>query len=367
MNISFNINFYTEWGQTLYIVGSIPELGSWNIEQAKEMQYVDDGNWKLNLELPAKNIHLEYRYFVKENNQIRFEEWMRNHDLLIKKNQESCYILDHWQNRTQNTAFYSSAFSKSWIAFSRSNKSKQKLKSGKKITIQVSAPLLDQNESLVLSGNQKITGNWDINKAPILSCSQYPIWEIELESENIQFPVEYKFCIINNQNKSLVRWEQGENRILNIPSFEENKITIIAGLHFREEVKWKCVGLSIPVFSLRSESSFGIGDFSDLLKIVDWAKMTSQKIIQILPINDTTMTHTYSDSYPYNSISISALHPLYININELGELNNSKRNRFYQSKQKELNQLSQVDYEQVDRWKWNFFREIFEQIGRAHV
>ena len=364
MNVSFNINFHTKWGQTLYIVGSIPELGNWNLEQAKEMQCVDKGNWNLNLELPSKNINLEYRYFVKENNQIRFEEWTRNHDLSINKLQESYYILDHWQNRSQNTTYYSSAFSNSWFAFSRDNKSKQKLKSEKKIILKVSAPLLDRNESVILSGNQEITGNWDIHKAQVLLCRQYPIWEIELDSENIQFPFEYKFCIINNQNKSLVRWEEGENRTLNIPSLKETEIVIVAGLHFQaEEPNRKCVGLSIPVFSLKSENSFGIGDFGDLLKIVDWAKMTSQKIIQILPINDTTMTHTYTDSYPYNSISICALHPLYINIDELGKLNDSKRNRFYQTKQKELNQLSQIDYEQVDQWKWNFFREIFEQEG----
>jgi 4-alpha-glucanotransferase len=119
--------------------------------------------------------------------------------------------------------------------------------------------------------------------------------------------------------------------------------------------------LVIPVFSLRSEKSFGIGDFGDLHRIVDWVKQTDQKIIQILPINDTTMTHTWMDSYPYNAISIYALHPLYLDLNAMGELNDEKRNEYYQKKQIELNALTAVDYEQVDRFKWEFFRELYEQ------
>ena len=48
--------------------------------------------------------------------------------------------------------------------------------------------------------------------------------------------------------------------------------------------------IAIPVFSLKSEKSFGVGDFGDLKRMVDWAVNTRQKVIQILPINDTTMT-----------------------------------------------------------------------------
>ena len=55
---------------------------------------------------------------------------------------------------------------------------------------------------------------------------------------------------------------------------------------------------------LRSEKSFGVGDFGDLKRMIDWAVATNQKAVQILPINDTTMTHTWTDSYPYSSISI---------------------------------------------------------------
>ena len=44
MKVTFNINFHTVWGQKLCVVGSIPELGSWEPALAKEMSYKGDGN-----------------------------------------------------------------------------------------------------------------------------------------------------------------------------------------------------------------------------------------------------------------------------------------------------------------------------------
>lgn len=351
------------WGQTLFIIGSIPELGQWNTLQAKEMLYTEDGNWNFELELPDEAVHFEYRYFMKSNNQIIFEEWDKNHHLSITNTQTSYYLLDYWQNRPSNLAFYSSAFTQSWFAHP-CDRFERVVKSKRKIVLKVLAPSIRKNESIALLGNQDEMGNWDFDKPLILACDKFPEWYVEFNAENLHYPIEYKFCIINNDDKSFVRWEKGENRDLNIPYLKENVTGIVSGLQFKDEdPEWKCAGLSIPVFSLRSNTSFGIGDFNDLRKMVDWVQLTGQRIIQILPINDTTMTHTRMDSYPYNSISIYALHPLYINMDEMGTLKNPERDAFYREKQKELNQLSLINYDEVDYWKWNFFREIYLQEG----
>ncbi|MDR0428350.1 MAG: 4-alpha-glucanotransferase [Dysgonamonadaceae bacterium] len=363
MKISFNINFHTIWGQAIYITGSIPELGNWDIERAKEMHYRDDGHWYVELELPDEPLSVEYRYVMKSDNRVIFEEWKQNHRLEIKDTLTSYYLSDCWQNIPHNMALYSSAFTQSWFGHP-CNLFERVIKSGKKIILKVLAPSIKQNESLAVSGNQDELGNWNVDKVLILACDKYPEWQAEFNSENIHYPFEYKFCIVNNEDKSVIRWEKGDNRVLNVPPLKENETGIVSGLQFREEEqKWKCAGLSIPVFSLRSKNSFGIGDFNDLLKITDWVRMTRQRIIQILPINDTTMTYTYMDSYPYNSISIYALHPIYMNLEEMGSLNNKKKAQFFKTKQKELNAGAFLDYEEVVRWKWAYFREMFEQEG----
>ncbi|GHT48832.1 4-alpha-glucanotransferase [Bacteroidia bacterium] len=363
MKIRFNINFHTIWGQTLYITGSIPELGNWNTAAAKEMDYIEDGNWTLELNLPDKAVNLEYRYFLKSNNKLTFEEWNKNHFLTIIDTQQSYYLLDYWQNRPQNQALYSSAFIKSWFAHP-CDKFERVLKSKRKIRLKILAPSIAKNESLAISGNQEEMGNWDPEKALVTACEKFPEWWVDLDSGNIRYPLEYKFCILNNDTKSVVRWETGENRTLILPDLEANETGIVSGLQFRDEqTQWRGAGVAIPVFSLRTQNSFGIGDFEDLHRMIDWVKATHQKIIQILPINDTTMTHTRLDSYPYNAVSIYALHPLYLSLDGVGTLKDPARNAFYHTKQQELNRLPVVDYEEVDRLKWDFFREIFQQEG----
>ncbi|MDR2087137.1 MAG: 4-alpha-glucanotransferase [Dysgonamonadaceae bacterium] len=363
MRISFNINFHTIWGQTLHITGSIPELGEWNIPEAKELIHTGNGNWSFELELPDGDFSFEYRYFVRSGNRLIFEEWEKNHKIDLTTAEQSYELLDYWQNRPRNMAFYSSAFIKSLFAHP-CDKFERVVKSKKKILLKVLAPYIAPNQSLALLGNQKEMGNWDAGKALILSCENFPEWWVEFDASQLQFPVEYKFCIINNEDKSIVRWEKGDNRTLPLPYSKDNGLIILSGLQFRdEEPNWKCAGLSIPVFSLRSENSFGIGDFGDLRQMVNWVKLTGQRIIQILPVNDTTASYTWLDSYPYNAISIFALHPLYLNMEAMGELKAKKRKEFYKKKQKELNALPVVDYDSVSRFKRQFFHELYEQDG----
>jgi 4-alpha-glucanotransferase len=360
MRIKFNINFNTFWGQTICITGSSPELGNWNPAAVKEMNYTGAGNWTLELDLPDKFVHLEYRYLLKSDDQLILEEWDKNHSLTIVHTQSSYHLLDYWQNRPQNPALYSSAFTQCWFAHPCDFPAKANT-SNRKIILKVLAPSVAKNERLAMVGNQDIMGNWDPDKALIPACENFPEWEVELNPGDIHYPIEYKFCIISRE---MIRWEKGDNRTLILPDPEENQTLIISGLQFREEEsQWKGAGLAIPVFALRTQNSFGIGDFGDLHRMIDWAKETNQKIIQILPINDTTITHHWQDSYPYNAISIYALHPLYLDLNAMGTLKNSERQAFYQAKQKEINRLSTVDYETVDRLKWDFFREIFQQEG----
>ena len=118
---------------------------------------------------------------------------------------------------------------------------------------------------------------------------------------------------------------------------------------------WKCAGTAVPVFSLRTEDSFGVGDFHDLKKMADWAAATGQRIIQLLPVNDTTATGTWTDSYPYSANSIYALHPQFVYLPEAGV----RRDKAYKTLQAELEALPQVDYERVNAEKDRLMRKSF--------
>lgn len=123
----------------------------------------------------------------------------------------------------------------------------------------------------------------------------------------------------------------------------------------------RIAGCAIPVFSLRSQSGFGVGDFGDLKAMVNWVAQTGQKILQILPINDTTSSGTWVDSYPYSAISIYALHPMYADLRQLPQLKDTKAMAEFEDRRLELNALSQIDYEAVNRAKREYLLLVFGQ------
>jgi 4-alpha-glucanotransferase len=227
-----------------------------------------------------------------------------------------------------------------------------------KIDVLINFHVID-GQQLVITGSIPELGNWNPELSPKMQYLQDGDWiySLDLPGESVAF--EYKFCLLE---RGQVRWEKDENRRFSVTLSAKKKIITVSDIEFQAlEHPWRGAGVAIPVFSLRSGKSFGIGDFGDLQLLVDWAAETNQKIIQLLPINDTTLTHTWQDSYPYNAISIYALHPLYINLAAMGEIKNAKKRAFYAAKQQELNALPVVDYEAVEALKWAYFKDVFKQ------
>ena len=363
MKVTFIKNFHTVWGQKLYVVGSIPALGSWDPVFAKEMVYTDGGNWQLTLDLPEDTEYVEYRYFISVNEKRIFEEWEKNHRISFDKEFSKYSLYDYWQVRPANLAFYTSAFTHSLFAHP-CNTHERIVKSDKKISIKVGAPRIEKHQSVAITGNQPCLGDWNPDKALKLSCDTFPEWHIDLDASELHNPLEYKFILYDNNSRSIVSWEGGENRVLDLPPQANGEAVVISGLYYRDvQPLWRGAGTVIPVFSLRSENSFGTGDLFDLRLLIDWARKTGQCIIQTLPMNDTTMTHTWVDSYPYSAISIFALHPMYISLNWLGELKDKKKADFYAEIQRNLNAKEAVDYELVVKYKTAYCRDYFEQEG----
>jgi 4-alpha-glucanotransferase len=365
MRVTFNINFHTVWGQKLCIVGSVPELGAWEPALSKEMNYKGNGNWQLELELTSPVQQIEYQYVLCEGDKLIFEEWERKHQITFSEASEHYIMYDYWLVRPFNLAFYSSAFTKG-LFFHPNEKVESLVKSGKKLALEVFVPRVEKDQYVAITGNQSCLGNWNAEKALPLHCKTAPVWTIELDAEEISFPLEYKFLIC--ENPSVCYWEEGDNRSVDVSQLQVGETVVVSGLYFRENLPlWRCAGSVIPVFSLRSEQSFGVGDLGDLRLLVDWAKKTQQRIIQVLPMNDTTTTHTWVDSYPYSAISIYALHPMYISLSTLGKLSDSTKNAFFVQKQAELNALEVIHYEQAVRYKITYCREFFKQEGEKII
>lgn len=357
MRITFHINFHTVWGQRLYVVGNIPELGSWESAIAKPMTHVGNGDWVLDLEIRHVPESLEYRYLLNADDQLLFEEWERNHVLRLDAGVPAYALFDTWQVKPEHVAFYSSAFTKGF--FARSGHAPKRVSQGRKLILKVFAPCVERHHELAILGDVPSLGSWEVGRAIRMDDSAFPEWSVELDAELIGSRFEYKFLVIDRTTGEVVRWETGENRVCDLPSVREEETIVLSGMMFRDdESNWKCAGTVIPLFSLRSEHDFGIGDFGDLRLMVDWAHETGQKILQILPVNDTTTTRTWIDSYPYSAISIYALHPIYLDVSSF-DLGDPDRMAYYERIRQKLNAQEAVDYENVLKYKLAYCQEYW--------
>jgi len=366
MTIIFHIHYHTTDNQQLYIVGSIPELGDGRWEQAAPMEYEGNGNWKLSIQTSVTEI--SYNYVIMGDEVIINEPWKRKHTIKPDADQPVCYLYDFWALVPNDAVLYTSAFTQN--LFARHDDAKlvenaeyQSIRSkSSELIIRVLCPHVERHQLLCISGNCKELGHWNPAKAPEMYCLNFPEWEIRLNMKAVAFPLEYKFFITADDKEQNICWESGENRIIQgLPEVSDADF-VIADYPFRDvRPKWKGAGTVIPVFSLRSKQSFGIGDLHDLKLLIDWAKMTNQRLIQVLPLNDTTSTCTWTDSYPYNAISTDALHPVYISLSEMGKLKDKKLSSIYRQHQTRLNKAKEVNYDEVLKQKISYCRAYFDQ------
>ncbi len=365
MQIQFYLRFYTHFGEALFITGNCDALGANNPSAAIPLQYLNDEFWMASIEL-GKDFenNLQYSYLLKNGENEMIGEW--GNDRLIevmKLGVDDLTIVDTWNHAGEfENAFYTQPFREVLLPKPKNTKPK----SYKNVThiFKAKAPLLQKDEALCLLGSNDALTNWN-SDAPVLMQHEGNWWSAKLNLSRESFPVAYKYGVYNTKTKTFVRYEEGNNRIL-YDSNAKKKITILHdGFAQLPNNTWRGAGVSVPVFSLRTANSFGTGEFTDIKLLVDWAGKTGMKLIQILPVNDTTATHTWTDSYPYAPISVFALHPIYVNLESIAGSATHKVIKSLKKKQKELNELADVDYEQVMKYKWQAIRELYAEQKEA--
>jgi 4-alpha-glucanotransferase len=360
MKIHFYLRFSTKFGQTLSILGNTKTLGNNDIKHALPLTYLNNNFWEGEIEVDQAeevNIHYQYVFFQEDGTTVL--EWNDRKQIDISKSGlNEIHVYDTWCDAGSfENAFYTDPFQEVLL---HENRTHFKLKSPKVFThiFKVKAPLLKKNEILCLLGDGTGLGNWNLqNSVPLIREDGW--WSAKLNLPGEDSSLAYKYGICNIRDRSFVRFESGENRLLP-GNAHQNSLTILHDgfVHLPNDT-WKAAGVSIPVFSLRSKDSFGVGEFTDIELLVDWARKTGLKLIQILPVNDTTATHTGLDSYPYASISAFALHPIYLNLEKVAGKKHADLVRSLKKKQKQLNEMTELDYEQVIRFKLSTLKELF--------
>lgn len=247
------------------------------------------------------------------------------------------------------------------------------------VLFRVSAPQLLAGQSMAVSGSHPALGCWNSSRYVAMHYAGRGEWLLSADAQGWPSPVEYKYVVVDNNSHSVVEWEEGDNRTITCATqhyaadglaatdsqlVSDGQVLVLSDGHLRTvEQPWRAAGVVVPVFSLRSRRSFGVGDFGDLRRFVDWAVATGMKVIQLLPLNDTTTDGRWHDSYPYNIVSGFALHPHYVDLDDAGRLNDAESQKTFERRRSELNAATTVDYEAVERVKSEYLRMLFSQDG----
>ena len=359
MTVQFNIEYKAMFGEQI-VVNIQTEEG----ELKLPLETTDGERWACDwcVESPEKSY--TYYYSVEREGRAVKTEWlMIKHQLDVNARKAAVYTLyDHWKAMPEDAFLYSSAFTD---CINHQAPQEMKPETGSKIVrLIVRAPQLRDGERLGVLGADKALGAWDVQKILPMTQHTYNEWVADIDAAHLEGShLEFKFVAFRNAKNELL-WETSMNRTVDLPEMKAGElVSYELDQAFFALYNRKLAGTQVPVFSLRTRKSAGIGDFGDLKTMIDFVASTGQKVLQLLPINDTTITHTWTDSYPYSCISVFAIHPQYADLHALPELKDAKARAEAEKTRAELNALDKIDYEKVNDFKINYLRQIFNQEG----
>ncbi|MHB9056101.1 MAG: 4-alpha-glucanotransferase [Paludibacteraceae bacterium] len=360
MKIHFKILYFTHWGQKMFVSGNIDRLGNGDLSKAFQLSFQGHEDWvgTIEYDLNADEI-ISYKYVLFDESTGKFtEEWGNDRKICSNIKNEDYYCVDKWNNAGSiENAFMTSPFRKVLLKGSDEYIPAKQVKSPTHKFI-VKAPFLQSNQALCLIGNCPQLGDWKIDKPQLMNKSD-DLWELNIDLHQVKSEIYYKYGIYDMDNAHFLYFEQGPDRYAPV-GVGNSIIQVNDGFIHVENQSWHGAGVGLPVFSIRTKRSFGVGDFADIKLFVDWASKVGLKLIQVLPLNDTTGSHTELDVLPYAAISAFALNPLFLNLPDLGKLHDTNFiKQQYKPKQTELNALPLISFLEVINFKLKYAKEVY--------
>ena len=377
MKLKFTIQYGSQWGQNLYVLITYCSVDQTEKSERLMMTTSDGMEWQLETTVLESRKHpiASFSYFYQledaEGNVLR-REWNAIPRTYYFDSSKNYVMADQWRDVPLQYHLYSKAYQTTMGLADDSEVEPLRVPLYRKtVLFRVSAPQLQKGQSVAIIGSHPALGSWNVARYLRMEPIGRFEWLLSVNVDAVLLPLEYKYVIVDDATHELVAWEEGDNRTTvgmlpdDVVMIPDGTVLVAYGENLRiRELTWRAAGVVVPVFSLRSQHSYGVGDFGDLRRLVDWCVATGMKAIQLLPVNDTTCSRTWSDSYPYNIVSAFALHPHYLDLEALGELKSKQKMTAYHRQRQELNALGFSDYEAVERVKGAYIDDIFAERGQ---
>lgn len=376
MTIKFNLNYQTTFGEELLLNVKVTTEDGQEKTAVFGMSTTDGRHWQYTLDKidTPSTPYIDYFFSLSNAGKELRREWITvTHRLDLNMSGATNIIVNNrWNEIPHDSYLYTSAYTECINRHPRHSVGRSAY--SRTVRLIVRAPQLRLGERLAIVGEHPSLGAWNTGHAIPMHEHNYNEWQIDLNANALGVPqpakknaeaapmrsIEYKFVAVSTDGN--VMWETCDNRKLKLDAMEAGDVCVIEeDQSFFAMCNRRLAGTLVPLFSLRTEGSFGVGDFGDLAAMTDLVADTGQRVLQLLPINDTTTSRRWTDSYPYSCISIFALNPIYVDLRQLPPLADAKKQAEFEALRQELNALPAVDYERVIRAKEQYLHLMFEQ------
>lgn len=356
--LSFHIPYHTSWGEHVQLYCSVDG----NTPELLPLDTIDGENWHLQFSVSdeAENIRHTYCVTDEQGELVRIEDNAWRY-FEFRHRSQVCFS-DVWAELSIPYFYTHTAFSKCVLRPRGGEALHLEMLSASCLLLLHALPP-SEGKRWGIIGSTPNLGEWDVERIQPLKRTDTYEWGFTLSRQEFEQGAEYKYVLYDPASPKDIIWEEGGNRFIQKMNIKAHSAFVRQDEMPRisSATPWRGAGVVIPVFSLRSKGSFGIGDFGDLLTMIRWASEVGMKAVQLLPINDTTRTGTWGDSYPYSGISVFALHPIYINAREWKE---SHAYNVYKEEAYAINELEDIDYEAAFRLKTSFLHDLYTEIGK---
>ncbi len=288
MKLHFNIEYKTQWGESMRLQLTSLLADGTKVFKEYPLHTTDGSWWQCEVELSQGCLRgIEYKYALYADDTLVWTEWeVAPHCVDFHDSLTGYLIYDTWRPIPDDLPMYSSAFTEC-VGYHEQETIDTLF--DQTLQLRTLQPPLRTGEYLAVIGNTPQLGEW---QRPVrMSRIALQEWAVNIDASLLYHQAEYKYAIVDDKN-NIIRWEEGVNRTINSPQLHNHQLWVKTDHtpHFGT-ANWKNAGVVLPVFSLRSSGSYGVGDFGDLKMLVKWAVRTGMHAIQILPINDTTKTY----------------------------------------------------------------------------
>lgn len=326
------------------------------------LQFSAKGQWTGAVETEAKT--LTWHYEIEDATGQPTRKEYRRRKIQLPTHRASIFIQDYWALLAQPWLMAQSRINPHTRG-AASGLETWEIPAGDAVVLEISLPLLQPGMWVEVLGDDPQLGQWLPGEGLKMAQSAEGIWQVSFSPDRTF--ADYKYVAHlpaeNGNTSETLLWEEGPNRRLAVGENPGEELLWVNDFAFRWPAAAlpRAAGVAVPVFSLRSEQSLGIGEFPDLKLLGVWAEKCGLKLMQLLPVNDTTAQYNWWDSYPYAAISVHALNPMYLSPLAFCYALSETEQRVFQQNQIELEAEPGVNFPKVQQVKWPLFRQIFDR------